>query len=85
MLRHIVLFAAKDKDHIEQTIERLSVLTRIPHAGRLGIARNRKTGQLGNDIDVVVDGADGDRVLYPHPPNQRFDTPAGDLAALGSQ
>ena len=56
MIRHIVLFTAKDKAHVDQMIDGLSVLTEIPHARRLEIARNRKTDQLGNDIDVVVYG-----------------------------
>ena len=56
MIRHIVLFSAKDKARIDQMIEGLSVLTAIPHARRLEVARNRKTDQLGNDIDVVVYG-----------------------------
>jgi hypothetical protein len=56
MIRHIVLFSAKDKGDIDQIIEGLSVLTAIPHARRLEVARNRKTDQLGNDIDVVVYG-----------------------------
>ncbi|WP_426441209.1 Dabb family protein [Bradyrhizobium genosp. P] len=56
MIRHIVLFTAKDKAQVDQIIEGLLVLTTIPHAGRLEIARNRKTDQLGNDIDVVVYG-----------------------------
>ncbi|MDF0516669.1 Dabb family protein [Bradyrhizobium yuanmingense] len=56
MIRHIVLFTAKDKAHIDQIIEGLSVLTAIPHARRLEVARNRKTDQLGNDVDVVVYG-----------------------------
>jgi hypothetical protein len=56
MIRHIVLFTAKDKAHVDQMIDGLSVLTAIPHARRLEIARNRKTDQLGNDIDVVVYG-----------------------------
>lgn len=56
MIRHIVLFTAKDKAHIDQMIDGLSVLTAIPHARRLEIARNRKTDHLGNDIDVVVYG-----------------------------
>jgi len=56
MIRHIVLFTAKDKADIDQIIEGLSVLTRIPHARRLEVARNRKTDQLGNDIDIVVYG-----------------------------
>lgn len=56
MIRHIVLFSAKDQAHIDHIIEGLSVLTGIPHARRLEIARNRKTDRLGNDIDVVVYG-----------------------------
>ncbi|OSI73785.1 stress responsive protein [Bradyrhizobium canariense] len=56
MIRHIVLFTAKDKADIDQIIEGLSVLTTIPHARRLEVARNRKTDQLGNDVDVVVYG-----------------------------
>src|ERR1700738_2765184 len=35
MIRHIVLFTAKDKADIEQMIDGLSVLTAIPHARRL--------------------------------------------------
>ncbi|TKV80153.1 Dabb family protein [Bradyrhizobium elkanii] len=56
MIRHIVLFTAKDAADIDQIIEGLSVLTSIPYARRLEIARNRKSDQLGNDIDVVVYG-----------------------------
>jgi hypothetical protein len=56
MIRHIVLFTAKDKADIDQMIDGLSALTAIPHARRLEVARNRKTDQLGNDIDVVVYG-----------------------------
>ena len=44
MIRHIVLFTARDKTNIDS------------HARRLEIARNRKTDQLGNEIDVVVYG-----------------------------
>jgi Stress responsive A/B Barrel Domain len=56
MIRHIVLFTAKDKADIDQMVDGLAVLTAIPHARRLEVARNRKTDQLGNDIDVVVYG-----------------------------
>ncbi|MBK3660990.1 Dabb family protein [Bradyrhizobium diazoefficiens] len=56
MIRHIVLFTAKDKSHIDQIVDGLLVLTTIPHAQRLEVARNRKTDQLGNDIDIVVYG-----------------------------
>ncbi|MGY4177659.1 hypothetical protein ACVIHH_002950 [Bradyrhizobium sp. USDA 4518] len=64
MIRHIVLFTAKDKADIDQMIDGLSVLTAIPHARRLEVARNRKTDQVGNDIDVVVYGEfDGETEL----------------------
>ncbi|MCK1496718.1 Dabb family protein [Bradyrhizobium sp. 188] len=56
MIRHIVLFSAKDDASIDQIIAGLSVFTLIPHARRLEIARNRKSDQLGNEIDVVVYG-----------------------------
>jgi hypothetical protein len=35
MIRHVVLFTAKDKADIDQMIDGLSVLTAIPHARRL--------------------------------------------------
>ncbi|MDA9497826.1 Dabb family protein [Bradyrhizobium sp. CCBAU 11357] len=54
MIRHIVFFTANSEAHIDEIVDGLSVLTRIPHARRLEIARNRKTDQLGNDIDIVV-------------------------------
>ncbi|WP_456865173.1 Dabb family protein [Bradyrhizobium sp. USDA 4503] len=56
MIRHIVFFTAKDRADMDQIIEGLSVLTLIPCARRFEIARNRKSDQLGNDIDVVVYG-----------------------------
>ena len=71
MIRHIVLFTAKDKSNIDKIIEGLSVLKQIPHARLLEISRNRKTDQIGNDIDVVVYGefaSDADLAAYKaHP------------------
>ncbi|MDA9409731.1 Dabb family protein [Bradyrhizobium sp. CCBAU 45384] len=64
MIRHIVFFSAKDEAQINQIIEGLSLLTTIPHARRLEVARNRRTDQLGNDIDIVVYGEfDSEREL----------------------
>ncbi|MFB6421597.1 Dabb family protein [Bradyrhizobium tunisiense] len=64
MIRHIVLFTAKDQAHIAQIVEGLSLLTRIPHARRLEVACNRKGDHFGNDIDVVVYGEfDSEREL----------------------
>ncbi|WP_407185376.1 Dabb family protein [Bradyrhizobium centrosematis] len=56
MIRHIVFFTARDKAGIDQILKGLSVLISIPHAHRLEIACNRKSDQLGNDIDIVVYG-----------------------------
>lgn len=56
MIRHIVLFSAKDKADIDRIVAGLAVLVQIPHARRLEVARNRKSDQLGNDIDVIVYG-----------------------------
>ncbi|WP_230646831.1 Dabb family protein [Bradyrhizobium sp. Leaf401] len=56
MIRHIVLFTAKDKADIDEIVDGLSILATIPFARRLEVARNRKTDQLGNDIDVIVYG-----------------------------
>ncbi|MDA9393128.1 stress responsive protein [Bradyrhizobium sp. CCBAU 45394] len=56
MIRHVVLFTAKDEARIQEIVEGLSILARIPHARRLEVARNRKADQLGNDVDVVVYG-----------------------------
>ncbi|MCP3413623.1 Dabb family protein [Bradyrhizobium brasilense] len=56
MIRHIVFFTAKDEAGIDQIVEGLSILTSIPYARRLEIALNRKSDQLGNEIDVVVYG-----------------------------
>jgi hypothetical protein len=56
MIRHIVLFSARDPEDVERIVTGLSILTTIPHARRLEVARNAKTDQLGNAIDVVVYG-----------------------------
>ena len=56
MIRHIVLFTAKNKAEIDGIVDGLSVLTAIPHARLLEIARNRKTDPLSDEIDVVVYG-----------------------------
>ncbi|MCP3387815.1 Dabb family protein [Bradyrhizobium sp. CCGB12] len=56
MIRHIVFFTANNEANIDQIVEGLSLLAAIPHARRLEVARNRKTDQLGNDIDIVLYG-----------------------------
>lgn len=56
MIRHIVLFTAKDPADVDAIVEGLSVLATIPHARRIEVARNAKTDPFGNDIDVIVYG-----------------------------
>jgi Stress responsive A/B Barrel Domain len=56
MIRHIVLFSTRGGADIEQIIDGLALLTQIPYAKRLEIARNAKTDQIKNDLDVVVYG-----------------------------
>ena len=54
MIRHIVMFSAKNNNDLERIKRGLATLTGIPGDFTLEIARNRKADQLGNDIDIVV-------------------------------
>lgn len=60
MIRHIVMFNAKDKADLARIEEGLNNLTLIPAATGLDffieITRNEKVDQIGNDIDIVVYG-----------------------------
>ncbi|MGZ3305472.1 MAG: Dabb family protein [Asticcacaulis sp.] len=56
MIRHIVMFSCKDPADLDAIYRGLSVLTQVPHAARLEVARNEKIDQLANDIDVIVYG-----------------------------
>jgi len=62
MIRHIVLFSAKNEADIARVVDGLALLTRIPHARRLEIARNAKTDQIENKLDVVVYGEFDDEI-----------------------
>ncbi len=56
MIRHIVMFSAKDKKDLDTIEEGLTNLTNIPGDFTIEITRNTKADQLGNDIDIVVYG-----------------------------
>lgn len=56
MIRHIVLFSAKDPNDLELIRRGLSILTDIPHALKLEIAENRKSDPISSEVDVVVYG-----------------------------
>ncbi|MBN9062070.1 MAG: stress responsive protein [Rhizobiales bacterium 65-9] len=64
MIRHVVLFSAKDKTDIERIIDGLSVLARIPNARRLEVARNARIDQIDNSVDVIVYGEFDDEAEF---------------------
>jgi quinol monooxygenase YgiN len=56
MIRHIVLFTAKEKDNIEAVYNGLKALETIEGNWTLTITKNGKMDQIANDVDVVVYG-----------------------------
>ncbi|BCH33354.1 stress responsive protein [Mesorhizobium sp. L-8-10] len=56
MIRHIVLFSAKDECDAASIRDGLAILTTIPHALRLEVSFNRKSDPISKEIDVVVYG-----------------------------
>ncbi|MFB9951354.1 Dabb family protein [Rhizobium puerariae] len=56
MIRHIVFFTARSENDRQTVLSGLSLLTEIPHATLLEIGVNKKSDQLGNDVDFVVYG-----------------------------
>jgi hypothetical protein len=56
MIRHIVLFSAKDPAEVETIQTALSRLAEIPDARLLEVARNSKRDGLSAEIDLVVYG-----------------------------
>ncbi|HWK66136.1 MAG TPA: Dabb family protein [Rhizobiaceae bacterium] len=71
MIRHIVLFTAKSDSELDTIVDGLAVLTGIPHARRLEIARNRKSDPLSKETDIIVygefDNADELTAYKAHP------------------
>lgn len=56
MIRHIVLFTARDPNNIDTIYNGLKILETIKGNWILTVSKNNKIDQLGNDIDVVVYG-----------------------------
>jgi hypothetical protein len=56
MIRHIVLFSAKDPAEVETIRAALAKLGAIPHARRLEVALNGKRDSLTSEADIVVYG-----------------------------
>ncbi len=56
MIRHIVLFNAKEEKDIDAVYNGLKKLESIDGDWLLTITKNRKVDQIANDVDVVVYG-----------------------------
>lgn len=56
MIRHIVLFSAKDPNEVETMRGALARLADIPHAGHLEVRANSKRDTLSSEIDLVLYG-----------------------------
>ena len=56
MIRHIVLFSAKDPAEVPMLRAALAKLASIPHARHLEVEPNAKRDQLSSEIDLVVYG-----------------------------
>ncbi len=54
MIRHIVMFSAKDRNDVDVIHDALWRLADIPGASRFEVARNGRMDQIANDIDVIV-------------------------------
>lgn len=56
MIRHIVLFSARDRSELPLVQAALTRLAAIPHARHLEVEPNAKRDSLSNEIDLVVYG-----------------------------
>lgn len=56
MVRHIVLFSARNEADLNRIHEALAKLRDIPHARCLEVARNARRDGLSGEIDIVVYG-----------------------------
>ena len=56
MIRHIVLFSAKDPKDVETIVSALGRLREIPDVDHLEVVRNAKLDQYSDEIDVIVYG-----------------------------
>jgi len=56
MIRHIVMFNAKDKADIDAIYQGLKMLEGIEGDWLLNVTKNEKIDQIENEIDVVVYG-----------------------------
>lgn len=56
MIRHIVLFSARNRDEVSAVREGLKALATIPHSVRFEVSDNMRVDPICDEIDVVVYG-----------------------------
>ncbi|MDX1606551.1 MAG: Dabb family protein [Candidatus Competibacterales bacterium] len=56
MIRHIVLFSAKDKSDLPRIHQALSRLREIPHVRHFEVAYNSHHDALSREVDLIVYG-----------------------------
>jgi hypothetical protein len=54
VIRHIVFFTARDRNHLPEIVEGLKLLGTIPHSQHFEVTENTRVDQIGNEVDVVV-------------------------------
>jgi hypothetical protein len=56
MIRHVVLFSAKDPKDVEAIQKGLAILAGIPEARHFEVGRNIKKDSWSSEVDIVVYG-----------------------------
>lgn len=71
MIRHVVLFSARDPKDLPTIRQGLETLRSIPHARTLSVTPNQKRDTLSSEIDLVVyaefDGPEELEAFKAHP------------------
>ena len=60
MIRHVVLFSAREPEHIDTIVSTLSGYRRIPGVETLDVARTIRRDPWSSEIDVVLDATFAD-------------------------
>ncbi len=75
MIRHIVMFSAKNPDDVDEIYNGLKMLETIEGDWLLNVTKNKKVDQIQNEIDVVVYGEFSDQAMLEqykaHPTYQK--------------
>ncbi len=56
LIRHVVLFSAKDPKDVDRIVDGLWMLSEIPHVKTFEVVKNRHEDRFSNEVDVIVYG-----------------------------